>query len=345
MPVSGGGNPAKKPAKRGPTKAEALKTLGLSQEDLDAIKKLKEIRAEVEDAKTAVEASAPPKVVNEYTAEKVEELRERHTRTTEELLRDEIAQLRAERESEQSDLSHDRQLMNQGWSASAPQAEGHKHVETVSDTPVFYARNLRGVEVRFRLSRQQKSDTKSTTLKPRGSRKDMVLLEPEDLKDSELRTQVAYNLVEIIPEGEALSIIDKQGFNAQQPGARPIEQMLRNEKGAPMVTEANPDVVHTDALPFEQQGTTVARLNPQENSPTGELPSMGRGIDWAKARNVTSTDPVQPGVGQGPIVSDGYADEASLLAARDKIARQRGASGPSGGLGHMRVTVEPPKQG
>lgn len=344
MAMSGGGTPApnrKTTAKRGPTKAAALKTLGLTQEDLDAIKELKEFRElhektvaqqESKQEQLAAETGAPPKAVEEHGMGALD------PRTEEQQLRDEIARLRAEREDGQSSLSEDRQLMNLGWSAAAPQADTRPDPTTgEAHAPVFYARNLRGVEVRFRLTRQNVQGSKPTLLKPRGSRGDMFRLEAGDLQDAELRTQVAYQLIEIIPEGEALNSINKQAINASEPGARAIHQMLTNEKGDKMLTETNTEVVKTDALPFEQQGVTVARLNPQENSPTGELPSRGKGIDWAAARNV---DPVQKGVGQGPIIHDGYADETAALAARDAAARAKNLDGPkAGGLGGMKVTV------
>lgn len=304
----GGGTPAKKPAKRGPTKAAALKALGLTQEDLDNLKALKELRTEVNEAQREVERKD--------------------------------VQVSVALTPEAEEVTEGRKNFPDEWSAAAPQAVGQDATPTNTE-PVFYMRNLRGVEVSFRLTRQE--DTrKRTTLKPRGQRGDMQKLNPEDLKDSELRTQVAYQLIEIIPEGEALSAIDKQAYNASQPGVRPLEAMLVNSKGE------RPDggmTVKTDDLPFEQQGITVARLNPQDNSPTGELPSRGRGIDWEKARNIG---------GNPAIISDGFADAGqqsteavdprAAAVARDAVARRRGGerSGPSrGGLEGMKVTVDP----
>lgn len=297
MPVSGGGTPIRKTAaKRGPTKAQALKTLGLTQEDLDAIKELKELR--------------------ERPAQQ-EDLRIGES--------EEVAEARQEVQLEQS--------------AAAPQVEGsHAYQEqTQEHEPEWYVRNIRGVEFRFRLSRQE--GKKSTTLKGRGQRGDLVKLEAADLNDPELRTQVAYNCVEIIPEGEALAIIEKQAINAQAPGARPIEDMLRNSKGERMGD--NPVQVEES---YEKQGVVVAHLNPQENSPTGELPSRGRGIDWDRARAGTSAvQPVQKGIGEPGIVKDGNPNQAAMAA--DAVARRKGLQGPSAaGLGGMKVTVEAPKK-
>jgi hypothetical protein len=318
MANTGGGKPARKPAKRGPTKAAALKSLGLTQEDLDAIRELKELREKVVAQREAVDAHDA-----EVAVEAVEP-------------RDDISVVFT---PEAPELSDDRKLINQGWSAAAPQAVQANHPEQSPSEPAWYMRNLRGVEVSFRLSRQE--DTKKrTTLKPRGSRGDLVKLSPEDLNDSELRTQVAYQLVEIIPEGEALAAIEKQAINAQQPGARPLEAMLRNSKDQKM--SENPVQV---APEFNSQGTTVAYLNPQENSPTGELPSRGKGIDWQSARAGTEghpvSDPVAKGVGAPGIIQDGNPNKAA--AARDAVARRKGGQeGPAAaGMAGMKVSVDP----
>jgi hypothetical protein len=319
---------AKAPAKRGPTKAAALKSLGLTQEDLDAIKELRELREKVaateageyqptaEDVIQAIEAAGP-------MSEGIEDYPVQPTLG-----------------EEYEGLSEDRKLMKQGWSAAAPQAPAHVEAPAAEHDPVFYMRNLRGVEVAFRLSRQEDSK-KRTVLKPRGSRGDLVKLSPEDLTDSELRTQVAYQLVEIIPEGEALRVIENQAINAQQPGVRPLEAMLTNSKGE-MTGQMT---VHTEPE-FNSQGTVVAHLNPQENSPTGELPSRGKGIDWQAARAGTeghpAGDPVAKGVGTPGIVQDGNPNRAA--AARDAVARRRGGQeGPAAaGMEGMKVTVDAP---
>jgi hypothetical protein len=291
----------KAPAKRGPTKAAALKALGLTQEDLDAVKELQRLRSEVQELSERDAVAIVPTYTPE--AEEVADERKDH-----------------------------------GWSAAAPQAVPMTNPAPSGD-PVFYMRNLRGVEVAFRLSRQEDSK-KRTVLKPRGMRGDLQKLSPEDLNDAELRTQAAYQLVEIIPEGEAMRVIEQQAVNAQQPGARPIEAMLTNAKGEAL--GENPVQV---APEFNSQGTVVAHLNPQQNSPTGELPSKGKGIDWQAARGgVVQTAPVQPGVGAGtgPIVQDGNPNRAA--AARDAVARRKGGKeGPAAaGMEGMNVSVEAP---
>jgi hypothetical protein len=311
MATSGGGTPKRKTtAKRGPTKAQALKALGLTQEDLEVLHELKEIRAH--------EHQEPQRL---HEAEEVSEAR---------------AQAARENDQEQS--------------AAAPQAVGQDHTPDNAD-PVWYMRNLRGVEIAFRLSRQE-SGRKRTTLKPRGQRGDMQKLEKEDLNDAELRTQVAYQLVEIIPEGEAMAAIEKQAINAQQPGYRPIESMLVNAKGETMVREGH-EVVQADAIPFEQQGTVVARLSPQQNSDsTGDVPTRGRGIDWQQARQgLVQSTPVEKGIGTPGIISDGFAvsdNDQRAAMARDAVARQHlgeEVSGPSAaGMRGMKVTVEEPRK-
>lgn len=298
----------KKVTKRGPTKAASLKALGLTQEDLDAIKELKKIReVQAEEGghqKDLVEAELRGRETAKAAVEEIQEARNAVTDDPE-------------------------------WSAAAPQAVG-QDATPVSSEPVFFMRNLRGVEVAFRLSRQEDS-RKRTTLKPRGQRGDMQKLEAADLKDAELRTQVAYNLVEIIPEGEALAAIEKQAINSSAQGARPLVDMLRGPLGE---RYEDPNPVKADEIPFEQQGTVVAHLNPQENSPTGELPSKGRGIDWQQARQIG---------GNPAIIQDGFAQQAppsqdpnQAAMAADAVARQKGRQGPSAaGLSGVKVTVDP----
>lgn len=306
----------KKTTKRGPTKAASLKALGLTQEDLDALKQLKEIRDFQEGDQARQEELIAAEVVGRRTG---------------------VAAARLVDEPSEELITEARQAVadDPEWSAAAPQAIG-QDATPVSTEPVFFMRNLRGVEVAFRLSRQE--DTrKRTTLKPRGQRGDMQKLEAADLKDAELRTQVAYNLVEIIPEGEALAAIEKQAINSSAQGARPLVDMLRGPQGKPY---EDPNPVKADEIPFEQQGVVVARLEPQENSPTGELASRGRGIDWQKARQIG---------GNPAIIQDGFAEQPQAPAdpqqaamAADAIARKRGLHGPSAaGLSGVKVTTAP----
>jgi hypothetical protein len=137
------------------------------------------------------------------------------------------------------------------------------------EEPVWYVRNLRHVDVGFRLTRQQKQGEKRTNLKPRGSRGDMLQLQQGDLKDPELQTQVGYGLVEVIPEGEARAAISKQ-FTNQQTQVPAHIASLRNPKGE-AYEQANPVRIASDD---EAYGVKVADLDPgscKASSPTRRL--------------------------------------------------------------------------
>jgi hypothetical protein len=272
----------KKTTKRGPTKAAALKALGLTQDDLDTLKKVAETRKRLEESKQMLDV--PGKVENAKNA----------------------LQRAVEREQ-------------------AKKAE----VETATAEETWYVRNLRHVEVSFRLERQIGPGKKRTELKPRGQRGDIKKLEPGDLTDGSLQTQVSYDVVEIINGVEAKRVIEGQSTNQQQ-AVHPAMAMLRNELGQPYEDGA----VKVDPE-FNSQGVVVAHLNPQGGG-AGEIPGLGRaGIDWNAAR----TGPAQaaPG-GNSAIISDGFA-RPDVAAQQDAVARQKGLEGPAAGLGGVKVTV------
>lgn len=272
----------KKTTKRGPTKAAALKALGLTQEDLDVLKQVAEARATIEE----VRESIPESVVEEVVPPVLD-------------------------------------------------------ADAVSSDPavaqVFYMRNLRGPEISFRLTRQQKRGDKRTELKPRGQRGDLKKLEPEDLRDPELISQVEYGLIEIITAAEAAEIIRKQATNHQQQ-LHPAMAALRNELGKEYGSTDAAGNFHkqTEVQVVGDNSITVARLTPQGGE-AGALPDGGRrGIDWQAARNLG---------GNPAIISDGFADAAQQgplsEAQRDAIARRRDIEGPAAGLGGLQVTVAP----
>jgi hypothetical protein len=252
--------PKRKPAaKRGPTKAAALKALGLTQEDLDNLKVLKHV---------IVDESIPI-----------------------------------------DDLSVETQVSEE--------------VTLVSTT--FYARNLRGTDFGFRLSRQSERGTKRTDLKPRGQRGDLVKLQPEDLNDAELLNQVEYNCVEIITEAEARSVISKQSTN-QQARQHPAMAMLRNEKGEAYTA----DQIKVDAE-YNSQGITVAHLDPAA--------AQGKLSDKEISRSGGFLTNTAPGGNPG-IISDGFQRQDSAAQA-DAVARRKDLEGPAAGLGGLNVVIEP----
>jgi hypothetical protein len=272
-------SPRKRTTKRGPTKAAALKALGLSQDDLDTLKAVAAAREAA--AAQKEEAPAPEPAPSNPAQEAV---------------------------------------LNPEPDPAQPQ--------------VFYARNL-GSVTRFRLSRQQDKTKRATELKPRGQRGDMLRLEPQDLNDPELITQVEYGLIEIITEAQARDIIRKQAHNVQQ-AIHPAMAALRNELGE----EYAQDAVRVD-VEYNSQGITVAPLTPQGGG-AGALPDLGRrGVDWNAIRQGQAAPVMQPVQNPSPgrIVSDGFAKPD---VAADMVARQKNLEGPAAG-GVQRVVVEAPQ--
>lgn len=181
----------KKTTKRGPTKATALKVLGLTQEDLEALKALKDVQEKI------AQAEAEDAVGN--------------LQTTADELQAHIDRANAEAEVTLTHVKSD---------PSVPQkSEG-----------AWYVRNLRNTELGFRLERQQGTGKKRFDLKPRGQRGDLKKLEPKDLEDEVLVNQINYGVVEIITADEAREILSKQSTNAQQ-APHPAYAALRNELG------------------------------------------------------------------------------------------------------------------
>lgn len=208
------------------------------------------------------------------------------------------------------------------------------------DEPVWYIRNLRGVDVGFRLTRQQKQGEKRTSLKPRGSRGDLLRLQAEDLRDPELQAQVGYGLVEVIPEGEALEVIKKQYTNAQTQVPAHIA-MLRN----PLGEEYAPNTVRV-ASDEEAYGIKVADLNPDLMQ--GKLTDREVKRDGGFVQNAQHT----PTGGNPAIVSDGFMaptqTDSSQMGNNDEraqqvdaLARSKQFEGPGAGLGEVVVKVEP----
>jgi hypothetical protein len=267
----------KRTTKRGPTKATALKALGLTQEDLNLIKDLQKTQAEAPSLNIQTLESDNPEVVTAIAEAAI---------------------------AEEDDVKRE------------------------DTSGIFYIRNLRNIEVHFRLERQSDKTKKRTNLNPRGQRGDLVKLEPEDLEDHELNTQINYGLVEIITAAEAKKVLAGQTINQQQ-RVHPAMASLRNELDKPYEQGA----VTVEAS-YEDQGVVVANLKPQGGG-AGELASHGRSIDWEAAR---STNQVSTPTSNG-LISDGFAAPG---VAADAIARRNDLEGPAAGLGGItNVVVEP----
>jgi hypothetical protein len=282
----------RRPASKGPTKAQALKALGLTKEDLDYIK----------------DRNSPPNV------------------------------------GEASATLHP----GSGFGDNSPQQviETHQRPESqavalpATEEPIWYMRNLRQMDVGFRLSRQEATGQKRTNLKPRGQRGDIVKLEPGDLKDAELQTQVSYGLVEVIPEGEALEAIRKQYTNYQNTVPAHIA-MLRNPKGEEY-TQVNPVTMASDD---EAYGIKVADLDP--GLMQGKLSDKEIKRSGGFAQNAQQT----PTGGNPSIISDGFMAQPQQglgnngdnekAAEVDALARSKAFEGPGAGVGEVTVKVMP----
>lgn len=301
----------KKPARRGPTKAAALKALGLTQEDLDTLKAVAALRnaQSNDDAVDKAEAIAGHPLTRS----------DAKFDAAEDLLRKDDGQQALE----------DRQ---------AP-VRSDAELPSSTEDPAFYVRNLRGVEVGFRLTRQAESTKKRTQLKPRGARGDMAKLEPGDLRDPELLTQVQYGLVEVIPEGEAQEAIRKQYTNQQTQVPMHIAA-LRNEYGKEYTTAPR---TTTDE---ESMGYKVADLDPgviQGKRSDKEIKRDGGFIQPGVVMEEVQTP--RP----GNIISDGFlaptqtdmgSDNEKQAAVDAKFRARQFEDRPEDNLG-VKVVVEP----
>lgn len=286
----------KKTTRRGPTKATALKALGLTKEDLDLLKEVKTARetaaAERERSSELQTLTTPP---GEYTS-----------------YNDEPA----------------------AGSPAPPDLAAEVAAEVPQAGP-FFIRNLRNVENNFRLERQQKQGAKRFELKPRGQRGDLKPLQPGDLNDEVLLTNINLGMIEIITAAEAKSILEKQAINQQATG-NPLHELLRNPTGE----SYKPENIRTEAE-FNSQGITVAQLDPR---------AIQGGLSDKQLRNQEDIQRVQPGqpapqnigtLGGNPhIISDGFA-RPDAAAQADAVARRKDLEGPAAGLGGVTVTVDP----
>lgn len=299
--------------RRGPTKAAALKALGLTKEDLDALKELRDQQNSApeyphQDGDVTV---LGPEVIATPDASVISYQGENYTpqATAEERKVQIEAKVKIYNSYKEAGLTIPADLK--------AEVEAYIADKIDADEPQagpWFARNLRNVEFRMRLSRQ-KSGEKSTSLKPRGSRGDLVKLQPEDLEDDALIANVQLGIIEIIPVQEAKAVLAKQATNQQQ-AVHPAMAMLRNELGK----EYEQDSVQV----VGDNTYTVANLQPQGGE-AGNLPGgKGLRINWEQARNVNP----------GPIVSDGFADQDRAKAA-DAIARNKNIEGPAAGLGGL----------
>lgn len=323
----------KKTTKRGPTKAAALKALGLTQEDLNTLKAVAEARermaTEVQE-KTEAQQVGPTQEEIDTHYRAIADARKKIEayKTLSQAIPEDVAKLAAEllpaNDAIRLGLAEDKS--NQ----SIPVTPDSRDYTPPKDQ-VWYIRNLTGYDTGFRLERQQGPGKQRTNLKPRGMRGDLVKLQPGDEKDGALRLQIAQGIVELVPEVEAIKIIEKQVINAQQQ-IHPAMATIRNEYG---------ERYQQTEVPVVDDGSyTVAYLQPQGGE-AGAIPDQGRGVDWQAARaGQPQTQQSAPG-GNPAIVSSGFPNRPDQAAVADAVARTKGLQGPAAGLGGLAVTVAP----
>ena len=273
----------RKSTKRGPTKAAALKALGITQEKLDLLKTLS---SRAEDLPTAAELEA--KTVAQQEAKQT-------------------AYVRVVEEPE------------------------------TTEEPVWYARNLRGVEFRMRLGRQQNDKRPPKPLKPRGQRGDMMRLEPGDLTDEYLLANIELDCIEILTAAEAQKVVVGQSTN-QQTAVHPAKAMLRNPLGQEYEEGAIQGVDQ-----YVDQSVVVAELEPVGDE-YGEIKfSRQQRGSFERTTQVDGQSAEQDRqLGGNPhIVSDGFA----AARAADAHARRKDLQGPEAGLpAGAKVVVDTPKK-
>jgi len=106
--------------------------------------------------------------------------------------------------------------------------------------------------VRFKLDRHPPQH-RGITLQARGNRGDIQAIQPEDVSDPIFQANLG-RLFEVITAEEAANAVVKQTTNQQ--AVHPALALIKNQKG-----EGEGEMkLNVDAIPFEQQGVTVAHL-------------------------------------------------------------------------------------
>lgn len=162
-----------------------------------------------------------------------------------------------------------------------------------------YIRNKWGSDVRITLS--EVNDERRIELKPRGQRGDLARCSKEEWDDDKMDRA----LVELIPSDLATEIMNGQLTNQQTPHS--ALEALRNPLGQPYAQA--PEV----QIPFEQQGTVVAGLQPGQ--------AQGRLDQTETVVRAPGAAPQQvpvPGSVQNPVPQ-------SAAMTQDWLARQGGS--------------------
>lgn len=223
----------------------------------------------------------------------------------------------------------------------AAEAERREALAAVNAAGPWYVRNLTNVPFSLRLDRQ--TERRRIELKPRGNPGDMHPLEDADRKDPVLLRNMRIGAIEVLPAGEANSIMDKQTYN-MGPRQHTPSVILRNAKGEEYAQGA----IKTE-VEFGQQGVVVATLDPnqmQGHISDTDVKRSGGGVKRVRPGVPERVSEFIPtgghpatvtGVPQGSLA--GTSNARAKIA--DDLARRRGLQGPGAGLGGLTVTVGP----
>lgn len=310
----------KTPVRKPPTRAAALKALGLTKEDLEILAKAKEpTEVSVEQVPKSQARSrntrdiVPPDSVEDSTLDSV--LTDGLTGKT--IDKPKAINLRLERANELS-KSPERVLRDKISALETRLAEADINRPATVDAGLHrvlneirfgekepkgtavYARNNMYSPFRFKTE-----SGKQYNLAPRGFRGDFKVVHKDDLEDSNILDNANRGLIELLTREEADQVITKQHTNATS--SDHLKAFIRTPTGE----EYAPDAFKV-ATEEEVQGITVAST--QE---LNKLQENGKGVvNWNEVHN--PTDQVKS--------DDPYAgmSEDQRLDALDKATRQGG---------------------
>lgn len=197
----------------------------------------------------------------------------------------------------------------------------------------YFIRNIRQVPVRVRFSGK---DGRSVKLEPRGSRNDMMQLQPSEEYDSALNDIGL--LFEALTAEQASKVIGQQATNQQSlhPALAHLLSPTGEQMSGGVVVEeeagSQGELVGTvhDQGPNEknQKRQTVQRIVTEENVGPRRAHILG-----SQGNPIPSVSGSVPAEEQAAFVQQQGGIEA--LMARDAQARQKGVEGPEAGLGGL----------
>lgn len=222
---------------------------------------------------------------------------------------------------------------------AAEQAKRQTALDEENKKGPFWVRNGYTAPFSLRLDRQHEARSRRIELKPRGVPGDMHPLEEADLNDPLIKRNCAIGVIEIVPNGEANRIMAQQTTNMGTRVHTPTA-ILRNSLG-----EEYPEGAVKTEIEWGKQGVVVATLDP--NQMQGHIEDKRVAVtrvQQGEPRQEMVSEFIPTG-GNPAIVSQQPMTEMQRLKIQDDIARRKGTSGPSAGLGQgVTVTVEPSHQ-